>query len=175
MQPQANAVSYGTLYICRSLSATASLAFRNPSSFCGEAQEDSREHNYYCNKNLVQPLCLTMVSEDRFISPRLNRWEERTHVRSRVHPGIVRTHTEQWPPSLFSPGQTDSSFSESRDSVNGESNKKSISCTIVFVKRFTQLLYCNFVFIKLFFLNVNTRRFQHSLISILINYFRNLK
>lgn len=131
---------------------------------------------YCCSRNLVRPLCLTMVSEDRFISPRLNRWEEQTHVRSRAYPGIVRTHTEQWPPSLFSPRQADSSFSESRVSVNGKSNKKRISCTIVFVKRFTQLLYCDFIFIKLFSLNVsNTRRFQHYLISILINYSRNLK
>jgi len=68
MQPQANAVSYGALYICRSLSAVASLVFHNPSSFCSEAQEDSRERNYCCSRNPVRPLCLAMVSEDRFIS-----------------------------------------------------------------------------------------------------------
>lgn len=99
MQPQANAVSYGALYICRSLSAAA---FHNPPSFCGEAQEDPRERNYCCSRNLVRPLCLRMVSEDRFISLRLNRWEERTHIHSRTYPGIVRTHTERGPPLLFS-------------------------------------------------------------------------
>lgn len=46
MQPQAYAASYEALYICRSLSAAASLAFHNPSSFRGEAQEDPRERNY---------------------------------------------------------------------------------------------------------------------------------
>ena len=75
---------------------------------------------YCCSRNLVRPLCLSMVNEDRFISPRLNRSKERTHVRSRTYPGIMRTHTEQRALSLFqgSLGQADSLFSESRDSAN---------------------------------------------------------
>jgi len=133
MQPQANAVSYGALYICRSLLAAISLAFHNPSSFRGEAQEDPRERNYCCSRNLVQPLCLAMVSEDRFISPRrevlaLNAGKSGptfprvSRNRKNAHGTVVRH---------FFHGSlgTDSSFSESRDSVNGEL-KKRISCAM---------------------------------------------
>lgn len=124
-----------------------SLAFHNPSSFCGEAQEDPRERNYCCSRNLVQPLCLAMVSEDRFISPRrevlaLNAGKSGPtfpHVsrnRKNAHGTVVRH---------FFHGSlgTDSSFSEPRDSVNGEL-KKRISCAIVM--RFTKLSYYNFIF-----------------------------
>lgn len=114
MQPQANAVSYEALYICRSLSAAISLAFHNPSSFCGEAQEDPRERNYCCSRNLVQPLCPAMVSEDRFISPRrevlaLNAGKSGPHTFPRVSRNRKNAHGTVVP-SLFSRFSWDRQF-----------------------------------------------------------------
>lgn len=139
-----------SLYICRSLSTVALLVpsslvpgFQPFSLDSGETQEDpgDRAQLYHRTRNLARPLCLAMVSENRFMwvssfpfkcrepvrafFPRLSR--NRRNVCGRTKRSITFFHDESG---------SSSPFSESGDSVNNKWNEKRIvmpiNYTIVF-------------------------------------------